>query len=273
MPDITNLYELELDVSLARLNPAQVVTVRAGDVGSCTIRCTVLEDGDEVDLDGLDVELRMTKSDATVVTQTCSVAGSVATVTLGSQAVSSPGRTLVCFFHITDGNGWSVSTEGFTINVLYTVDITAEESESWSDRLDTLSARYQAALAAVEGAAAAEAARASAETARATAEQQRATAEQARSGIEGQRVLAEQSRITAEGARATAEQKRATAEQARAEAEQDRADAWDELVATAAHAVEVAEQAVEMNLRFHFAIHDGLLCIVDEDPDETEEEE
>ena len=272
MPDIQNLYEISLDVSLARLNPAQVVRVRAGDVGSCTIRCTILEDGEEVDLTGLTVELRMTKSDATVVTQSCSVADSVATVTLGSQAVSSPGHTLVSFFHITDGTSWSISTEGFTIDVLYTVDLSAEESESWSDRLDTLSARYLTALEAVEEAAAAETARATAETARATAETARATAETSRATAEGQRLQAEQTRANAETARAAAETARVSAESARVAAETSRESTWDDLVTTAQHAVEVAEAAVASNLRFHFDIHEGLLCIVDE-YDETEESE
>lgn len=115
----------------------QEVVVRQGDVGSTTIAATVRDGQEEVDLTGYSARLEVRKPDDTWYRQACTVdaSESTLTVTLGAQAVSSPGDSRLAYFAIYDGDSWVCSTEDFVIKVLSAVDVSDVESSNYSDQL------------------------------------------------------------------------------------------------------------------------------------------
>lgn len=249
-------FDISLDIRKGTVFPMQSVTVRVGDIGSQTIRCSLLSAGAPFTPDGMTARLDILKADGTWARCSASVSGSMATCTLPPQAVSSPGLCRLAHFVLLKGDSVVESTDGFMLDVLPNVETRSTPgADGYDDQMESLyrkwlefearaereftaaqesrSGAYEKAESAREskfaGAEAkrseAEGARSREEAKRSEAEKSRASAEDARTSAEAARASSEKSRASAEAARASAEGARASAEKARADEEGERAAA------------------------------------------------
>ncbi len=132
---INHVLPLQLDIDKGYRSVPKRVFVRVGDVGSHVIQATITERGEAVSLTGYSVRLEVQKPDGTYYMQTATVSGSVASVTLGSQAVSAEGVATHAYFSVYSGTTWVCSTEDFDLIVLGKVDVEGPASQSFYDYL------------------------------------------------------------------------------------------------------------------------------------------
>lgn len=133
---ISHVIPLKLDINKGYMTVPKKAHVRVGDVGSTTLQITITDRGEPVSLTGYTVRLDVMKPDNTYYMQTGTASGSVATFTLGAQAVSSPGVSKHAYVSILSGNTWICSTEDFDLVVHGCVDVEGPESQSWYDYLE-----------------------------------------------------------------------------------------------------------------------------------------
>lgn len=149
----THDIEMTLDLDKSgTTNVAQAAVIRQGDVASTRLVLTIEDGGEAADLTGLSARIEATKPDGNPYQQACEVEGNVCTVTLDGQASAFPGRTLVCYVALYQGETFRGSTQDFAIQVLRAYDSGGGTSTPYSDALDETLAEYQERLEAMAAA-------------------------------------------------------------------------------------------------------------------------
>lgn len=234
---------LEIDKAPSTLSRPRTVHLRRGETGTTVLRASIEKDGQPFPVDGWTASFcAVMPGTLTVIDDTCEVFGSSVEYEVPGVILNCSGKTDLAYlsFSAYDEEGVErvLTTQAFSISVNPGVDISAQEYQSWTPRINriieeaassiraavTASQRAEADLA--EYRAGAEKARADCAAAadRAEAgEDERQEAERARAEVEADRARAEGERLAGEGERAAAEEARAASEDEREAAEEDRA--------------------------------------------------
>ena len=116
-------FRLSLDTAKQSVVP-KAVRARVGDAESCVIVASVTSDGEDYDLEGLEVRFECLMPDGTVARDAgVSVDGSTVTYAVPAEILRSPGIVRVAYFRILRGTALVDSTESFSLDVREGIDI------------------------------------------------------------------------------------------------------------------------------------------------------
>ncbi len=216
----------DLDLDLAKGQGArsdQVVHIRQGEAGCCTVRASVRSGQSQADLTGLTVELVGVNSRRELVEQAmASQSADVWQCTLKSEWGSRAGLCMA-YVRASDGKGAVVTTDAFTISVAQCADMSEGEAAEYRRALDELMALLEkseesaagsasdASASARKAAALAAAAKSSEEAAAESAAEAKASAASAATSESDAQASKEAAGTSATGAAASASQASASA--------------------------------------------------------------